>query len=200
MKQTPSDITLHDFIRCLFHHEYKVLIDTEKDVTEAVLSEVWQSIYEQYCILSGSVDHIKIMRCLNEIIRLMKIINHATAAVTVLSYKYSENDIKILHDIGFNYSFSKDDRNSYNKDLENVSKKLKSFQIQLQVEDKKRLELFGLDENGNQKDKKEDQTEADFMKSIAIVGKSNGFHIPIKQTLLSEWCGMVKLHNEMNKK
>jgi hypothetical protein len=200
MKQTPSDITLHDFIRCLFHHEYKVLIDTEKDVTEAVLSEVWQSIYEQYCIISGSLDHVKIMKCLNEIIRLQKILLHGNASIFVLCYEYSEPDIEVLKKIGFNYEFSKTDYERFKKDVENCAKKLKGFDLQLQVQQKKRLELFGFDENGNQKNNKQQQTEGDFIKSVAIVGKSNGYHISLKNTMLDEWAGMVKLHNEMNKK
>ena len=200
MKRTPADITLHEFIRCLFYQEYKVLIDDEKDVNDALLSEIWQGIYEQYCILSGSVQHVKIMKCLNEIIRLQKILLYGKNAIAVLSYKYSDNDIKILHDIGFDYDFSHTDRKAYDHDLENCAKKLKGFELQLQVQEKRRLELFDLDENGNPKGKKEEQTEETFMESVAIVGKSNGYHISIRQTTLSEWAGMVKLHNKMNQK
>jgi hypothetical protein len=200
MKRTPSDITLHEFIRCLFYQEYKVLIDDEAGVTDEILSEIWQSIYEQYCLLSGSHDYAKILKCLNEIIRLQKILLHGRAAVTVLSYKYSQPDIEVLKQIGFNYEFSATDRKSYDKDVVNCSNRLKGFEVQLQIQDKKRLELFGLDENGQPKGKKQEQTEADFLKSVAIVGKSNGYHIQLRNTMLDEWAGMVKLHNEMNQK
>lgn len=199
MKTTCAQTSLHDFIRCFFHQEYKVLSEGEK-CTDEQLNEAWQAIYEEYCIISGSLDHVKIMKCLNEIIRLQKILYYGSAAVFVLCYEYSEPDIEVLKKIGFNYEFSKTDHESFIKDVEKCAKKLKGFDLQLQVQQKKRLELFGFDENGNQKNNKQQQTEGDFLKSVAIVGKSNGYHISLKNTMLDEWAGMVKLHNEMNKK
>lgn len=199
MKTTCSETSLHDFIRCYFHGEYKVLSDGE-ECKESDLLDLWQHIYEEYCMLSGSHDYAKILKCLNEIIRLQKILLHGRAAVTVLSYKYSDNDIEILKRIGFNYEFSKIDRKSYDKDVMNCANKLKGFELQLQIQVKKQQELFGLDENGQPKGKQKEQTESDFLRSVAVVGKSNGYHISLNQTTLSEWAGMVKLHNEMNQK
>lgn len=199
MKKTCSETSLHDFVRCYFHKEYKVLSGGDK-CSEKELFESWQQIYEEYCLLSGSHDYAKILKCLNEIIRLQKILLHGRAAVTVLSYKYSQNDIDVLKQIGFNYEFSKDDRKSYDKYVINCANRLKGFEVQLQIQVKKQAELFNLDENGQPKQQQKEQTEADFLKSVAIVGKSNGYHISLKQTSLSEWAGMVKLHNEMNQK
>lgn len=199
MKNTCSQTSLHDFIRCLFHQDYSVLSEG-KECKPYELMNAWQQIYEEYCLICGSVEYIKILKCLNEIIRLQKILLHGGAAVAVLSYKYSKPDIEVLKKIGFNYEFSNTDRKSYDKDVLICANKLKSFDIQLQIQLKKRLELFGLDENGNQKNNKQQQTESDFLKSVAIVGKSNGYHIQLRNTMLDEWAGMVKLHNEMNKK
>jgi hypothetical protein len=199
MKNTCSQTSLHDFIRCLFHQDYSVLSEG-KECKSDELMNAWQQIYEEYCLISGSPEYTKILKCLNEIIRLQKILLHGRAAVTVLSYKYSQPDIEVLKQIGFNYEFSATDRKSYDKDVINCANRLKGFEVQLQIQDKKRLELFGLDENGQPKGKKQEQTEADFLKSVAIVGKSNGYHIQLRNTMLDEWAGMVKLHNEMNQK
>jgi len=199
MITTCSQTSLHAFMRCLFHQEYKVLSEDKND-KEQDLINAFQQIYEEYCSISGSPEYSKILKCLNEIIRLQKILLHGRAAVTVLSFKYSLPDIEVLKQIGFNYEFSNTDRKSYDKDIQNCAQKLKSFEVQLQIEDKKRLELYGLDENGKPKGKQKEQNEGDFLKSVAIVGKSNGYHIQLKNTMLDEWAGMVKLHNEMNKK
>jgi len=199
MKTTCSQTSLHDFIRCLFHQDYSVLSEG-KECKPDELMNAWQQIYEEYCLISGSPEYAKILKCLNEINRLLSILLFGGRAIQILSCKYSPENITILKRIGFNYDFSNVDRKSYDRDIENCSKKMKGFEVQLQIQQKKKLELFGLDENGEIKNKKQQQTENDFLKSVAIVRKSIGTPISLRETMLDEWAGMVALHNEMNTK
>jgi hypothetical protein len=199
MKNTCSKTSLHDFIRCLFHQDYSVLSEG-KECKPDELMNAWQQIYEEYCLISGSPEYAKILKCLNEINRLLSILLFGGRAIQILSCKYSPENIAILKRIGFNYDFSNVDRKSYDRDIENCSKKMKGFEVQLQIQQKKKLELFGLDENGEIKNKKQQQTEKDFLKSVAVVRKSIGTPISLRETMLDEWAGMVALHNEMNTK
>jgi len=209
MKENCSEVTLYDFIRCMFHQDYTVLSDEKKLHTDKELiqlSERWGIIYEEFCQICENPQYSNLLDSLNEIIRLQEIIYRSGAAMAVISLyhdffmikelikqDYPENDVNYLKSIGFNVNFDKNDIESYEKDFKNVEGKLKGFELQLQMEQKKVQDKQKNTENKG-------QTEAEFMEGVAVVGKSQGYNISIKQTSLLEWSGMVKLHNKMASK
>ena len=181
MKKTCSDITIYDFIQGLFHDNYSCF-DGGK--------EEFNDIVEEFSAISGSATYKNLLEVLNEIIRLNDIVIHSRAALVVLQFKYSQEQIDVLKKYGFNYKFDVSNMDEYVGNLESCAKKLKGIDVQLQlaVAEVKKI----------QDSQQKKQSEADFMNGVVMVSKFMGFRIPIKECTMSEYAGYINLNNKQN--
>lgn len=110
-------------------------------------------------------------------------------AVKVLHYKYDKDCVDILQRAGYNYEFSETNPVARLKDLDLVSKKMKTIQVQLE---QKTAEL----DHMNKDQQKADQNT--WTDSIATISKFMAFRIDPNVVTVSEYVGYQRQLQKYN--
>ena len=124
-------ITLDRFIRCLLHNDFSVL-RRSGNPSQRELSQAWEHLYMEYCDLSGDNQQRRILMISREVGLLESKLLMIQSAVMVLSIRYSQKMVDLLHQIGYNYTIDPSDPVRYMETLERILKKSKIITVSLE--------------------------------------------------------------------
>ncbi len=171
-------LTLDQFIRINLSGDTTILLKSGKASPEQ-LSAAWGEIVAEYAELSNTNEYQAGMKVMTEYGYLKNRYVMLVMAVKVLHYKYDDDCVEILKRAGYNYEFSATNPVALLKDLELVSKKMKTIQVQLE---QKAAEVENMSKDVQ-------VTENTWTDSIAAISKFMGFRIDRNVVSVAEYVG-----------
>ena len=177
--RTCDELTLGAFIRINSTNNHTLLIKKGHPTAE-MLADAWHDIISEYAQLSNTNEYQAGIRLMMEYSYLKNRYVMLVMAVKVLHFKWDKDCVEILQRAGYNYEFSETNPIARLKDLELVTKKMKTIQVQL---DQKTSEIEHM--TADQK-KADDNTWTD---SIATISKFMGFRIDPNVVTVAEYVG-----------
>ena len=181
-----SIIMMDKFIECLIYHKYHCLIVRGKP-SEKELTEAWEGIWDEYCILSNQNNYKTVVMHLQSIALFERKILLIEMCLIILSRQYNETVIEILRKkLGFNYKFDINNPEEYIRDLQTVQRRKKNIEFSLSLEQTNYKNLVN-------KNKNNDITKKDFDTIFVSLNKhmKYGFKITPMNTSVSEYCAMI---------
>ena len=173
------------FIDCLINNNHKCLVNSG-EATEAEIQAAWEKIWEEYCVLLNQPNYKIILKTLQNIVLYESKLIAIDYCMIVLSRQYSEPCIEILKKFGFDYKFDFNDKEQFDKDIQNVQSVSKITLIKLK------------DERNNysnhlKKTQSKSRKETDFDKTFISLSKFMGYKVSPYSTTVSEYCSMISM-------
>lgn len=181
-------LTLSQFLRVNTTGDHTILLVSGKATPEQ-LADAWHDIITEYAELSNTDQYQAGMKLITEYAHLKNRYVMLVMAVKVLHYKYDKDCVEILQRAGYNYEFSETNPVARLKDLDLVSKKMKTIQVQLEH---KTAEL----DHMNKDQQKADQNT--WTDSIATISKFMAFRIDPNVVTVSEYVGYQRQLQKYN--
>jgi hypothetical protein len=181
-------LTLSQFLRVNTTGDHTILLVSGKATPEQ-LADAWHDIITEYAELSNTDQYQAGMKLITEYAHLKNRYVMLVMAVKVLHYKYDKDCVEILQRAGYNYEFSETNPVARLKDLDLVSKKMKTIQVQLE---QKTAEL----DHMNKDQQKADQNT--WTDSIATISKFMAFRIDPNVVTVSEYVGYQRQLQKYN--
>jgi len=184
-----SELPLFNFIKIVVRGEMEYLYSepAHRNKSEVELSEVWETIFDEYNELSGNKSSDHILNLIKQVTVINGKLFVITSAVSILENSYSEAMIGVLRRHGFRYSYTPE---SMQRDLKLTLSSAKKLVIQRQEAER---ELGELNKSSDGEVKEED-----FYKLLRQLSKFNGFHIDAKTTTVLEFLKDIELFNSEN--
>ena len=95
IKTSLMDVTIREFMRCLFKSEYEILTISGTPPRKA-LCDTWDNLYEDYAKAIGNQQYQRLMRAMREYIRLTGKLMSAEAGLTILQMRRDEEAIDVF--------------------------------------------------------------------------------------------------------
>lgn len=178
-----SDLSIKNFMRCLFHADYSVLALSGKPSPDELQSK-WNDIFEQYAMLTGNTQYTRLMDAMRENIRLTGKLIAVHAGLCILSVRYDREAANNIKKIGYNLKLNPEDKTGYEADLMRLVANCKTLKAKISIQNN---EIEKMQEESS---KVKPQTEGDFMQGLVIIGKYMGFHINIDAVSIAEYAVM----------
>jgi hypothetical protein len=172
-----TELTLDRFIDCLVDSNLNRLIKHGTAKYNDLVA-AWESIYSEYCDLSGTIQYKQIIVVAEKIHKLDKKLTYLPYCLLVLEHHRSDICVKYLRDLGFSQKLDWDDPKQYQIDLMAIMSNVRGLQVNLQQAIKEREHL----ESGYSHRK---ITRQDFDELIAVLEKYMGFHFTTKELTVS---------------
>lgn len=150
------------------------------------LGEAWDRIFWEYCDLSGSEDYRNFIYTAKDLGFAESKLRIFIICQYVLSNRYSQDCINSLRKFGFTGEFPIDNLAKYNSDLERLSNRVSSAQLEYSVKLKE-------SESFMPKSRAEYITEETFDKALIAMSKFMGFKIHRKDITVSEFLAIKKM-------
>jgi hypothetical protein len=183
------DVTIREFMRCLFKSEYEILTISGTPPMK-VLCDAWDNLYEDYAKAIGNQQYQRLMRAMREYIRLTGKLMSAEAGLTILQMRRDEEAIDGIHALGYNLEFSAKDRKAYDRDMHVLMSHCKTIRAKISVQADEIEKIKN--ENANEKQ----ATEQDFISGIAVISKHMGFRIDITTCSMGEYAEYQRQYND----
>lgn len=156
-------------------------------ISRAMVLKAWSMISKEYSVLSGDIAYQTSLKLYKDIAREEGKLLLVISCLGVLTRRYSESCIRKLVDLGYNYKFDSNIPESYQNDIEKVSKNIRMVKIELA---RKRIE-FDKYRSGERRTKKED-----FVLSLLKLSKFMGYRINEKVVTVAEYILMSRQYRE----
>jgi hypothetical protein len=160
IKTKCSEVTLDEFIDCLINGNYSRL----GEATESELQQAWETLYSEYCKLSGNKTHAYYFDLYRQVMQMQAKLNLAREM-----FANPQNvDFEQLKQLGYRGS------------LNGIIAHLKAESIDLQTRQNELEKLKAKNESGT-------VSEESFTEWIIQVGKYLGYPVKRNEMLLSEF-------------
>jgi len=124
-------ISLSIFIQCLIHSNFAGLV-SHGNPPQRQRAQAWDLLYMEYCDLSGSVGHKKILSLGREVGMLESKLLTIRTCVLVLSIRYSQKMVDLLHKNGYHYDLDPQSGQKYIDELQMIVRKSKAISISIE--------------------------------------------------------------------
>ncbi len=183
------DLTIRNFMQCVFQKNYRVLL-LSGDASDEQLHDAWNVLYEEYAGLTGNDTYARMIGIMQEIIRLNGKYMTVKACLAVLAIRYDDETAANLKKIGYNtkltdkmfHDWITGRSNEYHRGLMILQSNAKNIELQIKT---KYDELQKI-EHENKPTKKEVK-EADFLQNMSVISKHMGFRIDINTCSIAEY-------------
>ena len=188
LKTHCTQVTLDVFIKCLVHNDYSGLIIRGRH-TQQQLAQAWEYLYMEYCDLSGSISNKRILSLAREIGMMEARLLTIRTAVLVLSVRYSQRMVDLLHKYGYRFSLDPNTGKQYLDELETIIKKSKTIVITIEQKRHEYEEMMKQHEG-------ERVTEQYFDELLVELSRFMSFRLIASDITLTEF---VAMHNRYEK-
>lgn len=179
-RETPLEV----FIDALVNKNLSRLIKYGR-ASQRQLAEAWETLFAEYCEISGSTQYQRLINLTKEIGSLQSKLLSIQVSIRVLGFRYSSKSISTLARFGYKYRFDIQDPESYTRDVKSVLLKSKSVELAL---DQSLVEYQKLISSTDEKP----LTEEYFEKALVELSKFMGFRVDPRQVTVSEYVAMLK--------
>lgn len=124
-------VSLATFIQCLIHSDFAGLV-AHGNPPERQRAQAWDLLYMEYCDLFGSVVDKKILSIGREVGILESKLLTIRTCVLVLSIRFSQKMVDLLHKNGYHYDLDPDSGQQYIDNLNMIVKKSKAISISIE--------------------------------------------------------------------
>lgn len=152
-------------------------------VSKKKLKKVWGDIYDEYSDLSKSEGTTAFFQLLKQKTTLQNKIFITQTCIDSLKENYSEELVKVLKKLGYNFKFT---RETLASDLKKVVAKSKPLLIRLKK----------LEENITPYLNAEDLKKSDFEDILVSLSKFQGYRLDKKQITVSEFVNILNNYKE----
>ena len=163
------DLPLSKFIDAIVDQNYNALV-ISGTATDQELTDLWESIYAQYCELSNNSQYSDYQSKLKDYGLMKQRLIVLAGAVQVLSVAYNKEVADALITVGFRHTLDPLKPDNYLKELERLSKQCGAFSGRVKMAENQLNDLTKHIE-------KKKTTRKDFIDSVAVVSRFVGFRI-----------------------
>lgn len=129
-----EEVTMEQFMACMCENDLSVLV-VEGVPTPEELAEAWAALFYEYCDVVGASEakyHAKITLHI-ELLRSQ--VNMGTGWLKMLQYRHSDNIVKALQNIGFEYDFDPADDVQLAGDIARAYAEIRSLSLDLKAKE-----------------------------------------------------------------
>lgn len=187
-------IPLSHFIDCVCDNNIKRLKRKKYlPVPDKWLEETWEIIIEEYTKKTDGNKYNATIGTTKDIYRDVCRLLTIDTCINALSEQYSPLAADILRKMGYRYSFNPEEGEKYIKELENVRNKVKIIAVSLESNKKKYDKLsIKHKKTGNERD--------EFINTLTILSKHQGYRINPEVTTVSEYLNILENYKKETEK
>lgn len=185
---TAESCPLATFIKVVISNDVRHL-KTAGIVKRSKLTEAWESIFDQYLMMSGEKKYQLMLRRLKDMAILRNRVVLAISLLKVLELRYNENIVKALSTLGYRGKFDRFDKEGYRRDLDKVNKMIKN-----DIQALKEMEETG------KKGEEDEIKETDFDNILAELSRFQGYRLDKEVVTVSEYVHILNRFKEVNQR
>lgn len=172
---------LSSFIECM-NGKYLFIKRTSLPVPKKVILKAWSSIFEEYCRISKNSGYDSFYEGMKSVYCIDSKLTAVSSALEALKEGYKEESIMIIRSYGYNYKFSKDNKDEFFMDLCRVVDKCKMLLIEEERAQKRFADLCAQEKQKGMSDH--------FQTALVRLSKFMGYRIDPKKITVSEFCNI----------